>query len=105
MTVKTIHTPEDDEGRGIPAIFPGFSQRLQIGATSSQSIPMGATTGIVRLCPTSDCYVAFGANPTASSSSLLLPAGAVEYFGINPGDKIAVLQVSSGGYLSIIEAL
>jgi hypothetical protein len=105
MNNKSIHTPEDDESRGIPAIFPGISQAVAIGAISAQSTAIGQTTGLVRLCASSDCFVAFGSNPTASSSSLFLPAGMVEYFGINPGDKIAVIQSSASGFLSIVEAL
>lgn len=105
MTNKIIHTPEDDESRGIPAIFPGSSQTVAIGATSVQSSSMGSTTGLIRLTASSDCYVAFGPNPTATNASLMLPAGMVEYFGINPGDKVAVLQVSAAGFLNIVEAL
>lgn len=105
MSNKIIHTAEDDESRVIPAVFPGNSQRVAIGASSVQSSAMGETTGLVRLTGSSDCYVSFGSNPTATTSSLYLPAGAIEYFGINPGDKIAVLQASTAGYLNIVEAL
>lgn len=105
MTNKIIHTPEDDEGRGIPAIFPGASQRVAIGATSVQSASIGDTTGIVRLSASTDCFVAFGTNPVATVNSLYLPAGMVEYLGINPGEKVAVLQVSAAGFLSIVEGL
>jgi hypothetical protein len=105
MTNKIIHTPEDDESRGIPAIFPGSSQRLAVGSSSVQSTSMGETTGLVRLSASTDCYIAFGTNPTATNASLYLPAGMVEYIGINPGEKIAVLQVSAAGFLNIVEAL
>lgn len=101
---KQIHTPEDDESRSIPAIFPGVSQSLAVGAVSTQSSAFGSSTGLIRVCPTVDCYIEINSNPTATTSSLYLPAGAVEYFGCNPEDKLAVLQVSAGGYINIVEA-
>lgn len=101
---KRILTPEDNEFRSLPAIFPGVSKRLAVGAASAQSDPFGETTGLIRLMATTDCYVAFGANPVATSSSLFLPAGAIEYFGVSPLDMIACLQVSSAGFINIVEA-
>lgn len=101
---KIIHTPEDNESRPLPAIFPKVSQSLAIGSVSAQSSAFDLTTGLIRLCPTVDCYVAIGANPTATSSSMYLPAGSVEYFGCSPGEKVAVLRVLSNGFLNIVEA-
>jgi len=102
---KIIHTPEDDESRNLPAIFPGASQRVAVGAASVQSTVLGPQTGLVRVCASTDCNIAFGINPVATATSLYLPAGAIEYFGVNPGEKIAVIQVSTGGFLFITEAL
>lgn len=101
---KVIFTPEDNEARPLPAIFPGTSQRLAVGGSSNQSAAFGETTGMIRLSPTTDCFVAFGANPTATNASLFLPAGSVEYFGVSPGEKIACLQVSTAGHLNVVEA-
>jgi hypothetical protein len=101
---KVIFTPEDNESRPLPAIFPGVSQRVAVGGSSTQSAAFGDSTGMIRLAPTTDCYVAFGLNPTATNASLFLPAGSIEYFGVSPGEKIACLQVSSAGFLNVVEA-
>ena len=44
---------------------------------------------------TVDAYVAFDAEPTASSSSLIIPAFTVEYFRVDPSSKVAFLRVGS----------
>jgi hypothetical protein len=78
------------------------SQSVAIGASSVQSAAINART--VRLCSKVDVYIAFGDNPVATSASILLPAGAVEYFQIDKGSKIACLRVSTDGALSVSAA-
>lgn len=67
------------------------SQQVAIGGTSTQSAAIGDATRFVRLHADAVCRVAFGPNPTAASTSMRLAAGASEYFGVTPGDKIAVV--------------
>jgi 2-methylaconitate cis-trans-isomerase PrpF len=79
--------------------------------TVSYTTSAGATSAaytnniVVRLYATSNCHVEFG--PTASSdvttSSMPLPAGSVEYFYVNKGDLIAVVQDTASGTLFITE--
>jgi hypothetical protein len=76
-------------------ISPGTSSQVAIGAASVQgSAPSDGVT-ILRFFATADCYLAFGANPTASSSAMFLPAGFIEYFEIKAGEKYAVIQANS----------
>jgi hypothetical protein len=82
---------------------PGTAQTVAISGSSTQSAAMGQYTSAVRLCATVDCYVAFGTNPTATSSSLYLPANVPEYFAVRESCEVAVLQVSTGGTLSVVE--
>jgi len=49
----------------------------------------------VRIVCTVDAYVEFGAAPTATSSSLIIPAYTPEYFRVAPGTKAAFLRVGS----------
>jgi len=49
----------------------------------------------VRIVCTVDAYVEFGASPTASSLSLIIPAYTPEYFRVAPGTKAAFLRVGS----------
>lgn len=84
----------------------GTQQEVTIGAASASCTnAVGATTLAVRLCATVDCRIVFAATPTALATSTLLPALCPEYFEIEPGFKVAVIQESAAGKLSITEVL
>lgn len=78
------------------AVLPPLAeQNLTVGGTSTQSAALNADTRIVRLCSDVACRVAFGANPTATVTSIPLTAGGVEYMGIpryTPAMKLAVIS-------------
>jgi hypothetical protein len=59
--------------------------------TSTQSAAFSAATRFVRIVADANCHVAFGANPTASTSSMRLTADASEFFGVVPGQKVAAI--------------
>jgi hypothetical protein len=82
---------------------PILTQPVAVGASSTQSAAFTAYTKTVRLIANTDCYVAFGSNPTASTSSLFLPAGSIEYFRVQPGSQIAVIQSTLAGTLNLSE--
>jgi len=91
---------------GLPAIKPATaSSKISIGAASAPSAAIQSK--MVRLVATSDCHVAFGTNPTAvaDGTCLFLPAGIPEYFVVNPGDKVAVIQDAAAGSLFISSAI
>lgn len=73
------------------------------GTSAAISNAVGSQTRVVRLYATQDCYVAVGASPTATTSDMPLPAGAIEYIKINPGEKVAAVQISTGGNLHVTE--
>lgn len=82
---------------------------LAIGAVSAQSAVVGANTDRIVLTPTVDCWIAIGSNPTAvanTAGSFFLAAGSQSYpISVTKGvTKIAVIQVSTAGFLSIIES-
>ena len=67
-------------------------QNVSYTTTSVQSAAFAATTQFVRVIADVDTRVLFGANPTAlASASVLVSAGASEYFGVVPGDKVAAI--------------
>lgn len=72
----------------LPAVL---VQSVTLGAGSVQSAALGGNTSVVRLTTDGPCCIAAGPNPTATTDSLRLPAGAVEYFAVTPGHKIAVI--------------
>lgn len=89
---------------GFDAIFQGTCQKITTTGTSSQSTAVGSGTTIIRVFATQSTYIEIGSNPTATTaSSLYLPYGIVEYFGVAPGHKIAAIQDTTGGILYITE--
>jgi len=88
----------------LPVTKWGTMQAVSFDGSVQATNAVGAGTTVVRLCATQDCYVLFGANPTAAAStSALLPAGSVEYVEIVGGQKIAAIKVATAGILNIIE--
>jgi hypothetical protein len=67
-------------------------QQVDVGAGSVQSAPLSDVTRFVRLHSDVTCRIAFGPSPTASAASQRLVAGATEFFGVVPGQRIAVIQ-------------
>jgi hypothetical protein len=69
-------------------------QQVAIGGSSTQSAALNAKTAFVRVHTDAVCYVAFGTNPTASSSQKRLAANSTEFFGVPAGKafKVAVIQ-------------
>ena len=59
--------------------------------TSAQS--HAVATDVCRVASSVACHVAFGTNPTATTSDPYMPAG-VEYFRMNPGEKVALIKAA-----------
>jgi hypothetical protein len=94
----------DTYGGFAPTIRPGASTNTAIGATSGLVAAFTTGVSMVRLLASVDAYVAFGpGTPAATTSSMLIKAGVAEYFGIQKGDRIAVIQAASAGTLNVTE--
>jgi len=118
MTIR-----KDRGGLAVQASRPFSTQNVTIGPTSnastaftvaaSQPYPNAGgqmfnasqTTLHVRVVSSSNCWLAFGAAPTATmgAGSTYLPANLPEYFFVNAGEKIAVIQDTVAGTLNIAE--
>lgn len=93
--------------------LPGNAQALKIGTTdtvaiggtsAAQSAAVSERCTIARIVSDVDCFIACGSSPTATSSSMFLPANSVEYFHVFGGvDKFAVIQDVSAGTLYVTE--
>lgn len=71
---------------------PIAEQVVTIGGSSAQSAAFSAVTRIIRVQPDSICSVRIGGvSPVATTSSQRHIAGSTEYFGVTPGDKVAVI--------------
>lgn len=81
------------------------SDVVAVGAASAQSAVFGAFTDVVRVASTTNAWIAINDNPTAiaADGSAYLPANQVEYFSVKPGDRLAVIQDSAAGNISVTE--
>jgi hypothetical protein len=79
-----------------PNYKPGTTQALGItGSSAAIANGHGADIRDVRIVCTVDAYVEFGATPTATTNSLIIPAFTPEHFKVQPGEKVAFLQFGS----------
>lgn len=84
--------------------FSGVSQNLAVAATSA-AITNAFGTREVRVVSTTNCWITFGASPTAAAAAnnMYLPAGVVEYFHVTNGQKLAAIRDSADGTLNVAE--
>jgi hypothetical protein len=76
----------------------GTTTFLAVDNTSQQSHAAGTGVTLMRVAvANTDSHIHFeiGTNPTATSTSKIMPAPSVEYFRVEPGEKIAFLRGSS----------
>lgn len=66
-------------------------QTVAISGTSAQSAAFNTNTKFVRIHTDAICSLKFGSSPTATTSGPRLAADSTEFFGVNAGDKVAVI--------------
>jgi hypothetical protein len=71
-------------------------QTITTSGTSAPSNAFNANTRVIAISTPAAQAVCclFGAAPTALTTSLRLPANSVFYFGVNPGQKVALIDVT-----------
>ena len=76
-----------------------------VGATSSAGSSAVMATGVrvVRVAPIVACHIAIGTDAEATTSSLYMPAGTVEYFSTTPGELVSAIASSEDGDVSITQ--
>ncbi len=67
-------------------------QTVAISGSSTASAAFSASTTFVRVHTDAICSIKYGTSPVATAASARLPADGAEYFGVNAGDKIAVIS-------------
>lgn len=81
------------------AIFIGETnalfQKISITVASIPSLVIPDNVSIMRVFADVNCYLAYGETPVADADKLLLPGGIIEYFGVDPGKKIAVIRAGT----------
>lgn len=80
----------------VPAEPAIADQTVTTSASSTQSAAFDANTRMVAIStPAAGAVcVKFGTNPTATTGSLRLPANSTFFFGVVPGHKVAMIDVT-----------
>ncbi len=92
---KCLITESIGHGKfGMPVMMPGPTQ-LVTYATAVSSTAFAEHTNLIRVIADADVYLLFGANPTADAGDIRVPADTVEYFGVQPGEKVSCYDGSS----------
>ncbi len=82
----------------------GTTQTVAFTSTSTaQTTAFVAGVNTVRVVASTQCHLAFGASPTATTSSPKLPANLPEYIVVTPGQKIAAIRTTTSGTLYVTE--
>lgn len=87
-------------------IFPGKHQRISFTASAQASNAFQASTNVVEIFATQNCWVRFGEDPTAAASdgdSIPIPGGLKLTYGVSGGQKISVIRDTTNGTIDIIE--
>lgn len=92
--------PVDGNGKPIQVQDADTTQTLALTTVSAQSAVFTEKT-LVELYCDSTCFVAEGANPTATTSSLIVIGGIPRYKIIEGGNKIAAILASGADNLRI----
>lgn len=69
-------------------------QQVAIAAGSEQSLEFGPNSRLARFHSDVPCRWEVGPNPTATPASPRMAAGQTEYFGVRPGDRVAVISTT-----------
>jgi hypothetical protein len=87
------------------AYYPGTTQNGTTAGTSNYTSAFGTYTTIVRVGVQNDTYVqpAASTSTTATTSSMIIPGGGVEFFAVDGRTYVAYRQVSASGWISITE--
>lgn len=77
----------------LPACPPVAEQTVAIGGSTASSAAFNAATTMIRVSTDAICSVRVGGTaPAATAVTGRMPANTTEYFGVTPGDKIAVIS-------------
>jgi len=93
----------DDNGNPVQVLKPTSTEKLSISGTAASGAALSTTTTVLRLIATVDCY--YSLDGTATTSSAYLPAGVIEYIGVENSDTLSVITGGSSGSLFITETV
>jgi hypothetical protein len=82
----------------------GAAQEVTTGVASAASGAFGSQTRQIRVAATAACRIRVdNGTPTATATDTYLPADTVEWLDVTPGQRIAAIQETAAGKLSVTE--
>lgn len=78
-------------GAQIAQGYPVAQNNVAIGGASAQSAAFNNATRYIRVHVDAICSIRIGSNPSAAATDARMAADNTEYFGVQSGDKIAVI--------------
>lgn len=99
-----VLTPTNQNEQPIQCLGLGTVQKVDVGGTSAATASaLAATTRVIRVAVSTACHISVGSSPTATTSAHYMPAGCVEYFRVEGGEKVAFIQSASSGIATVTE--
>ena len=80
----------------IQVLRPYTTGRVSISGTAAASSAVSADARVLRVVSNTDCFYAIGS--TATTSSVYLPAGMIEYLHVFEGDTVSFITSGASGY-------
>ena len=107
MTATGYTLPEDVNGTPIQAPVWDWANGEKRAYTDTHGQTAAFTTDVVLITASTDCFIKFAANPTATdgSDSLLIPAFTPLVFGFIQGEKISAVRKSTSGDIYVVPRL
>jgi hypothetical protein len=87
----------DDNGKPIQVLRPNTTQKLTTGQVTTEF----TFECVVRIVSEDNAHYKVGADPTATTNDVFLPAGIIETIKLHKGDKVSVL--GSTAYITLME--
>lgn len=86
----------DGVGEGVVSVAqePGTDQTPVTFTTSAQSAAFATGTAYIAIIASAAFHYVCGANPTATTNALKVPADTLMYIGVKPGQKIAAIAAA-----------
>ena len=90
---EVTHLAFDPHGNGVmsPQMPALGEQFIDFGGASLASAPFGNTTRYVMLNTDASCCLAWGKAPVAVPTAQRLGPNETRFYGVNPGDSVAVI--------------
>lgn len=84
----------DGNAKVIQVLRPATTYKVAISGTAASVTAVGAGVNVVRIVADADCFYSLGG--TATTSSVFLPFGTIEFISVRPGDVLSVISSGTG---------